>query len=72
MKQLRWKILLVLTACLFLYSILTRQLVMTILSLGLSIVISKQNLFKEYDEERDRKRQMMQETYRQYRDKKAK
>ncbi len=41
----------------FIYSLLARQIGLTILALVLSFITSKQNLFKEYDKKQAEKRQ---------------
>ncbi|EOF33072.1 hypothetical protein SC9_00478 [Enterococcus faecalis EnGen0101] len=57
MSKTNWKIIIIFATIMFIYSLLARQIGLTILALVLSFITSKQNLFKEYDKKQAEKRQ---------------
>lgn len=56
-----WKILLILTTILFFYSLLSRQIWITLTTFILAFVIRKQNLFRDYEKKQIEKRQKFQD-----------
>lgn len=50
-----WKIIIVFTSITFIYSLLTKQIWLTVLVLMVSLQVSKQNIFEEYDKKTSRK-----------------
>lgn len=57
MAKNNWKIIIIFSTIMFIYSLLTRQIWLTMLALVLSFLASKQNLFEEYDKKQAEKRQ---------------
>jgi 1,4-dihydroxy-2-naphthoate octaprenyltransferase len=59
MSKNTWKIIIIFSAIMFVYSLITHQILLTILALILSVRAGKQNLFIEYDKKQEEKRQKL-------------
>ena len=57
---------------LFVYSVISKQIILTAFALILELVISRQNLFKDYDEKQKEKRQYYSQIIEKYRAEKQK
>lgn len=64
-----WKIIIIFTTITFIYSLLTKQIWLTILVLMVSLQASKQNIFEEYDKKQSEKRQMFRNMLIEHRNK---
>lgn len=52
----KWKLLLILSFLMFIYSLFEKQLWLTVLALTIGIVVKKQNIFKDYSKKQRQKR----------------
>ncbi|EGO9394376.1 hypothetical protein DSH70_16010, partial [Enterococcus faecalis] len=64
-----WKIIIVFTSITFIYSLLTKQIWITVLVLMVSLQVSKQNIFEEYDKKQAEKRRMFRNMLIEHRNK---
>ncbi|MCP1639650.1 hypothetical protein [Streptococcus gallinaceus] len=72
MTKLQWKLMIVFAFLLFVYSVISKQIILTVFALILGLVISRQNLFKDYDEKQKEKRQYYSQIIEKYRAEKQK
>lgn len=72
MTKLQWKLMIVFAFLLFVYSVISKQIILTAFALILELVISRQNLFKDYDEKQKEKRQYYSQIIEKYRAEKQK
>ncbi|CRH92604.1 Uncharacterised protein [Chlamydia trachomatis] len=72
MTKLQWKLMIVFAFLLFVYSVISKQIILTVFALILELVISRQNLFKDYDEKQKEKRQYYSQIIEKYRAEKQK
>lgn len=72
MSKNQWRGLIIFAFILFIYSMIQHQIVLTAIALVIGILVSRQNIFKEYDEKQEAKRRYYSNIIKKYREEKSK